>query len=499
RGQANQWPHSMQESSSRRDLAAFNGILASPGDVDCFGMDLRTGDILDARVHAAALGAPLDTTLTVIGPNGQIVASNDDAIIHDSALRIYAATDGVHTLRVTDQLGRGGPTSIYRVELRRPEPALQVMFAAPQSAMPESLPSILVPKGSAVPVRIACRRQGFEGDVTVEATDLPEGVTWTSLPISTTNYVGNALVSADETVTDVCHLIGLKASGTSSNGTVLGSLAQRVGLVYGEPRKAIYHSATIDRIPVLVTEPARFSVAAESPTATLVQNGQLRFHVRVDREPGYQQPVSIELLSTPAWLRGPERPLTIGSQSSEGWFTLNADRRAEPGDYSVILAATSFDAGRSITIASSPVKIRVAHPRVEGKIVRTAAEAGRSTQVRCSLGWLPEASLTPGEEQQREYTVTLLGLPAGATSVSRSAVAGETEVIFPVTLDDETPVGLHNTLALELKTVVAGGTEQSHFIGHGGVLEVLDRGANPAPEKSRLEILRRQQSNRGDR
>jgi len=63
--------------------------------------------------------------LTVFDAKGKTLGSNDDAAGNpDSTVRVRIADDGEYTVKVADQLSRGGPFFTYRVEITDVRPTL---------------------------------------------------------------------------------------------------------------------------------------------------------------------------------------------------------------------------------------------------------------------------------------------------------------------------------------------------------------------------------------
>src|SRR5262249_34551038 len=103
---------------------AFNGIIEKKGDVDFFKFTAKKGADYDVGVYARRLRSPLDSVLNIFDAKGNSIAGNDDAGGPDSYLRWKAPADGEFYLSVRDQLGRGGPTFTYRVEVHAVEPRI---------------------------------------------------------------------------------------------------------------------------------------------------------------------------------------------------------------------------------------------------------------------------------------------------------------------------------------------------------------------------------------
>ena len=104
--------------------AALNGVIDSPGDSDCWVFPAKKGQTFDVRVFARQLRSPLDSTLRITRIKGQYIAFNDDSNGPDSYVRFTAPEDDQYVITITDQMGRGGPDFVYRVEVTPVEPRL---------------------------------------------------------------------------------------------------------------------------------------------------------------------------------------------------------------------------------------------------------------------------------------------------------------------------------------------------------------------------------------
>ncbi len=95
----------------------INGRIFPRENVDAWAVALRKGQTISAEVHAARLGSPLDSRLEVRGPDGRLLAENDDRFGTDSLLHFTAPADGKYQVRIHDTDRRGGPNYVYRLTL----------------------------------------------------------------------------------------------------------------------------------------------------------------------------------------------------------------------------------------------------------------------------------------------------------------------------------------------------------------------------------------------
>lgn len=103
------------------------GVLAETGDVDSYRLALKRGERLSAEVEAVRLGGELvDTVLTVVGPDGDVLASVDDTPLfrQDPYVTLIAPADGNYIVQVRETRYAGDERSRYALHLGTfPRPA----------------------------------------------------------------------------------------------------------------------------------------------------------------------------------------------------------------------------------------------------------------------------------------------------------------------------------------------------------------------------------------
>ena len=105
----------------------INGRIFPRQNVDWWTFPLRKGQSVACEVCAARLGSPLDSYLEVVGPDGRVIAENDDTFGADSFVRFMAAADGKYGVRIRDANGGGGQAYVYRLTLTS-EPYIERVF-----------------------------------------------------------------------------------------------------------------------------------------------------------------------------------------------------------------------------------------------------------------------------------------------------------------------------------------------------------------------------------
>jgi hypothetical protein len=95
------------------------GKIDKPQDVDVYQFDAKAGQKVVIEAHAARLGSPVDSFLTLYGPDGQVVEMNDDADKStDSKIEATLKKAGAYRVSVVDAHDQGGPAHVYRLSVR---------------------------------------------------------------------------------------------------------------------------------------------------------------------------------------------------------------------------------------------------------------------------------------------------------------------------------------------------------------------------------------------
>lgn len=181
--------------------ATISGRIDGRGDSDAFGFAAQKGDRLRFRVESRALGFPLDPVLRLTDPGGRILAEVDDSdrSARDPELSYTVPADGELRLQVRDLHGHGGDRYVYRLTAGQPVAGFAARLAADSFAGTPGKPL-------EIPVTIE-RANELADEIEVTATDLPPGVTATSVRSSPRDGTGKSVK------------LTLAMSGTAASGS----------------------------------------------------------------------------------------------------------------------------------------------------------------------------------------------------------------------------------------------------------------------------------------
>lgn len=146
--------------------ALVNGRISRPDEADIYRFAGKTGQAVVAEIFARRLDSPLDSRLTLHGPDGRQIATNDDwddpaegLLTHHADSRLVATlpADGDYTVTVTDTQHQGGLDHAYRLAIHPAKPDFELRVT----------PSVVnLPSGGSAAVTVhALRRDGFDGEI----------------------------------------------------------------------------------------------------------------------------------------------------------------------------------------------------------------------------------------------------------------------------------------------------------------------------------------------
>lgn len=227
-------PNNSSQTSQKIDLPCdIAGSFATAADVDTYEFMAKKGDVWWVEVASERLGLPTDPSILVQHvsikdgqevltdvlemndiPSPVKVSSNGYAYdgppfnggSPDIMSKLEIKEDGLHRLQILDLFGgtRVEPRNVYRLIIRKAQPDFALaawglhmeLRNGDRSAFSKPM---ALRGGSTVALEVVVfRRDGFDGAIDLEMTNLPDGVTATGLRIPAGATRGIVLVTADQ-------------------------------------------------------------------------------------------------------------------------------------------------------------------------------------------------------------------------------------------------------------------------------------------------------------
>ncbi|NRB26049.1 MAG: hypothetical protein HRU37_00005, partial [Roseibacillus sp.] len=343
----------------------IDGRFDQRSDLDRFRFEGKKGAELWIECLAERLGSRCDPIVIIERitvddkGNEQIkeVASNDDAgsgaggrqfPLHtrDAFLRFPPDDDGLHRVTVLNQVGLGGPGTIYRLVMRPAAPDFELV-ATPWSATPiekrvDRTTPILRRGGTAIFRVFAIRRNAFTDAVVLSAEGLPPGVTSRPVTIRKGKDAATFVFKAADDAPDWKGFIKLKGTaGSLVREARSGAISWSVSNHDNERSKA--RLSTRHALSVCADEKAALIVQPPEQAKYEVElNGKVELPVKLVKHFAVKGDVVISPAGLPYTKNAPQ--LKIKGGAGEGklgiTFKKTGEFPIEPGEWQFSLVAS---------------------------------------------------------------------------------------------------------------------------------------------------------------
>lgn len=448
------------------------GRMDAAEDVDWIRVEAAKGSSWRIRGRGRRLGSPIDLVVNLHRDDAkrEKITGNDDADGPDSDVRIKTPDQGSFLIRVNDHQRRGGAEFVYWIDIESSQPGVTVSVPPGRSNSQERLVAS-VPRGNRTALVFNTTRNEYDKDVQLAFSGLPAGVKAIVSPTvgkapgtivvfeataEAAPAVGMATVAVQSIVTgdaaastgDAAASTGDAAANTGNAAATIGGLRQTTELVFGQPNNATYRTSVSDRLPVAVVEGAAIRIEVEPPVVPLVRRGSMDLRVKIVREPGFTGKVKLALPFKPPGV-GAAAAVEVGENETEAVYPINATADASLNEWPlVVTAAVKEKDGLSGWVSSLPVTVRVAEPLVELVAEKAVTEPGRDIQIICKV--------TKSGSFEGLAKVKLMGLPAKTEAPELDLAATATELVFPVSIAADAPVGRHENVFCQVRVPMAG-------------------------------------------
>ncbi len=442
---------------------AFNGIIQEKADVDCFRFKAVKGQKYDVTVWARRLRSPLDAVLSIFDAKGNRIAQNDDSGNSDSYLSWTAPADGEFVIGVEDQLGRGGPTFTYRVEMTAAESRIAISLPEMVQNSNQERRAIVVPKGNRYASLIRVKKTDIGGEIQLVPDGLPAGVTASGLTIDKSTDTVPVVFDATPDAAPVAKTFGMKAQAADApkDKPVNSEISQLIDIIENGNQKS-YYSINEDKLAVSVTDEIPVKISLSQPKVALLQNGSMNLKVTAERKNDFKGPINLALLYSPPGINS-GGTMQIPEGKDEGTVPLSANGNAPLQKWKVCVVGNA-DFGKGVVwFSTALVEVEVAAPFMAGQIVRTFVDQGDSTTVKVKL-----ENKIPFDGKAK---ITLTGLPPNTTADEKEITKDDKEVTFNVKAEPTAPAASHKQLFCQFQLIKDGEPMTTAF-AQGGILRV---------------------------
>ncbi len=365
--QANNTPETAQ---SVELPCGINGRIESPADLDCFAFTAKKGERFSFEVIAHRRESALDSQLRIIDAKGRQLAENDDLRLgkrtfSDSWIENWSApAEGTYYLQIGDLNLQGGADFVYFLKATRAEPYFELYLDTDKTQLTPGTCGVLFVN--------AVRKNGFAGEIALDISGLPKGVTASCGRILAEGKDGCIVLEA---AGDVSHVAG--------NVTVRGRAVQADGkelLAVATPYQEIYQPGggrghwPVEMHTVAVGEAGDVLDVKLSDYAIRLKPGESKkIAVTIRRAAGFDKNVQLDLLyrhlnsvyanvlPPGVTLNAKASQTVLAGKATQGQITLTADSKAAKTEKQqvAVMANISINFVMKATYASRPLLISV--------------------------------------------------------------------------------------------------------------------------------------------
>ena len=437
----NSWKQTGEPTSLPR---AFDGVISEPNDFDHFAFNANKGEVFDVECFARRLKSGLDPVINILNSKGRNVIGDDDARRPDCYLRFTVPETGVYFLRVRDHLGRGRPDFVYHVQIDRVKP--KVYITLPRiDRFSQQRQQICVPRGNRFATLFNATKTNFAGELQIIAENLPEGIKMTAPKMVANLNSVPVLFEAAKDAKKSGTLAHFIAQPTNEKIDVVGNFLLLAEFSLGQPNNASYHRCLVEKLACAVTKKIPFSIEFKQPGVPLVRNGSMNLEVVVQRDEGFNQPITVQFPFRSPGV-GTKPQIVIKKGESVGYYPVNANGNAQIGKWPVF-AIGQANVNGPVLASTQLAELEIAQPYVTAEISRTACVQGEPCTIFCKLN-----HSVPFDG---EATAKLMGVPPHIEIPPLKFTKDTSELSFAVTTTQKSPIGKHKGLFCRV-TIPAG-------------------------------------------
>jgi hypothetical protein len=286
--------NTMEVSTPAKVPGMLCGVLQKPGERQFFRLELAKGQRIQVRAEARAFNSPADLEIAFTDAKGKELRRAAENAQEEIVLDFNAGNPGVYGLTVRDLNRDGGPAFAYRIEVRKPQPQVQVTA---------EVEGLTVPRGDYLPVPLTVKHTDYTGKVSLTLVGAPPGMTLSPNEIGAGASSIVCKLSATQQAPLGIHTLQIlaQAQGQPSPGVLVTTrpLIDRqivnVDLIphaLREDQRRLPPALT-DRFALQVTPSSFFTFELPEPLVTLGRYQHADFPISVIVHPGYDPKITM--------------------------------------------------------------------------------------------------------------------------------------------------------------------------------------------------------------
>lgn len=413
---------------------AISGRFDARSDHDCYVFAAKKGERVQIQAVTQELLSPADAYFTLKNAKGAQVAASDPA--SGKGIDFTVPEDGDYTVVVEHLNFLHGPTEVYRLVLRRPEPDFSITLGVDRLEIPIG-GSALLPiqainrQGVTQPIEIKIvGSPALAGSVTVDA----QAPVAPNLPI--------ALLPITHSGEPVRGSFQIEARAKIGDreivryGDISAFVRQRLSNLPFPPRQ---QSATVD----VATVDVPFRLVAQYAHPEAARGTPLPLSVTVQRQDGFADEVTLTVVGLPPNVTATAKPVPKGSDKVE--FPITAAENAPVGTYPLAIVGKGKMNNQEFQVAI-PAVLRVAPAPFDLSLAQAPPTLKPGEKVKVKVNANRKGGFNGAIE------VEFKNLPAGVTAPKTTIPANTNAVEIELTTEKTAAPVEKADVALEGKT-----------------------------------------------
>ncbi len=333
------------------------GRIEKKRDRDWYVFTAKANEIYTIEGYADRLGSPMDLFFELRrADNKQSLGEVDDPPQNDvlslvkfntrsddPKTRITIPADGQYQLFVSSREAdlQAGPRHIYRVSIRKDQPDFRLVLVDNNDSNPDAC---TVRQGGNADLQVLIfRHDGFEGDVTITAEGLPQGVTCPPQVLGAGLKQTSLVLSAAADAPAWAGEIKIKGTATLNGQQVVREARGGCMIWPVQPQANIPALSRLSRTVCLaVREKGPFALQVDAKEIAVPLGGAIQTKVKINRLwPDFKAPVQIQALAQPQAPNAPIPPqlpviATIAPDKPEVDVKLQVSGNVRPGVFNLV-------------------------------------------------------------------------------------------------------------------------------------------------------------------
>ncbi|MCE9532351.1 MAG: PPC domain-containing protein [Planctomycetes bacterium] len=365
-----QEPNNDQKNAQKLPIPCdLTGTFTPVNDVDFYSFTAKKGEKIVVEIFGERQSGQIDPYLAGFDAAGKRIFTTDDGNRNIGQIRFTTQTrdarwdftataDGEYFVQVRDLYfqQRGEGRFSYRLCVHRPQPDFRLVAVPVHDTQPHST-SVGRNSKNWMDV-LVFRNDGFDEPITVEAANLPKGVTCepvivgpgkTSVPLVFNASADAAIGHADIRIIGKAKIEGKDIERDARGGGLTWGTTNTPGI-----------ARMADGVLLAVREPAAFSLTATPALLTAKAGDKVTFTVKLARAAGWNESIQLSGFDMP---QNTTMALgTIAKGANEGKVELVLPANTKPGTFTFTINGAG-QVPRDYALVQDPKKPRAANVR----------------------------------------------------------------------------------------------------------------------------------------